>query len=287
MIADLAIVNKRYVTDANYKRKREAGFVASDADNRILKDKSYYRVYNLNPRNPYDAFNEANTSYFHHSIGGYHGAKMRRYQDFADSCMFPQLGAFIEKAQQGQMDFTAFTAFNMLNVKYIMIGPDGGNVIENSDAFGNGWFVSNIQKVNSPREELAQSCAVDLRTTAVIDGSKFTVPAAAADTTSTIRLVEHKPSYLKYESTSGVNSTAVFSEIYYPGWKALIDGKESPVLRANYLLRALEVPAGKHVIEFRFEPPAYVVGNKVTTASSWIVLLLLLGSVGWTIARKE
>lgn len=287
MIADLALVNKRYVTDANYKRKREANFVQSESDKRILQDKSYYRVFNLNPQDPYGAFSEANTSYFHHSIGGYHGAKMRRYQDFADSCLFPQLGAFIRKAQAGDMDFSSFTAFNMLNVKYIMIGTDGSNVIPNPDAYGNGWFVSNIQKVNSPREELAQACSTDLRTTAVIDGSQFTIPAANADTASVINLVEHRPNYQKYESTSGVNTTAVFSEIYYPGWKVFIDGKESTVLRANYLLRALEVPAGKHVIEFKFEPDAYFVGNKITTASSWVVLLVFLGSMGWAMRRIE
>lgn len=285
VIADLSIVDKRYLTDANYKRKRDASFVASAADKRILQDKSYYRVYNLDPRNPYGAFNEANTSYFHHSVGGYHGAKMRRYQDFADSCLFPQLMAFIQKAQQGQMDFSSFTAFNMLNVKYVAIGQEGESVIENPNAFGNAWFVGNLKTVNSPADELEQTCLANLDNTAVIDVSKFTTLAAADDSTASIVLKEHKPSYVKYESKSSVNSVAVFSEIYYPGWKGFVDGKEVPVIRANYLLRAMEVPAGNHTIEFRFEPDAYYVGNKVTVASSWIVLLVLLGTIGFSLKK--
>jgi hypothetical protein len=285
IIADLSIVNKRYLTDANYKRKREANFVATESDKRILADKSYYRVYNLNPRDPAAAFREAQTSYFHHSVGGYHGAKMKRYQEFADSCLFPQLMTFMNNVQQGQVNFAENTAFNMLNVKYFIVGPEAGSVIENPGAYGNAWFVGNVLKANSATEELKLTCSVDLKTTAVVDAFWFKVPAATADTTASIKLTEHKPSYLKYESSSPVNSTAVFSEIYYPGWKAFINGKESPVLRANFILRALEIPAGKHSVEFKFEPDAYVVGNKITTASSWIVLLLLLGSLGWSMKK--
>jgi hypothetical protein len=287
IMADLIVVNKRYLTDANYKRKREANFIATESDKRILADKSYYRVYNLNPRSPYDAFNEARTSYFHHSVGGYHGAKMRRYQDFADSCLIQQLMTFMRNAQQGQMDFTDYTAFNMLNVKYLIVGPERESVIENTGAYGNAWFVSNVTKVNSAAEELSRTCSADLRNTVVVDGSQFNVSANTVDSTASVKLIEHKPSDMKYESKSSIGSVAVFSEIYYPGWKAFIDGKETPVIRANYILRAIEVPAGDHVIEFKFEPEAYVVGNKITTASSWIVLLALLGSLGWSVFGGE
>lgn len=282
---DLAVVNKRYLTDENFKRKRDNSyFTPTESDQQILADKSYYRVYNLNPRNPYDAFMEARTSYFHNSIGGYHGAKIRRYQDFYDSCLIVQHFDFLRQAQQGKMDFSTYPAFNMLNVKYIIIGPESGNVIVNTGANGSAWYVSNIVKVNSPAEELKNTCSVS-KTTAVIDVSRFPVSLSGSDSTATIEIVEHKPNYLKYRSKSQSPGLVVFSEIYYPGWKATIDGNEARVIRANYILRALEVPAGDHTIEFKFEPKPYTVGNKITTASSWLVLLVLLGTIGWSLKK--
>jgi hypothetical protein len=283
---DLAVVNKRYITDNNFKRKKDNSFfAATESDKQILADKSYYRVYNMDLQNPYEAFMEARTSYFHYSAGGYHGAKIRRYQDFYDSCLIKQHFAFLRNAQQGKMDFSSYEAFNMLNIKYLIIGPEQGNIVINSGANGNAWFVKDIIKVNSPAEELEKTCGVDTRTTAVIDESKFQVQPGSADSTAVIEITEHKPNYLKYESQSQNTGLAVFSEIYYPGWKATIDGKEAPVLRADYILRALEVPAGSHTIEFRFEPKAYTAGNKVTMASSWLALLILLGSIGWSLKR--
>jgi hypothetical protein len=241
----------------------------------------------MNPRNPYEAANEARTSYFHNSIGGYHGAKIRRYQDFYDSCIVKQHMEFVRGAQQGKMDFSGYSAFNMLNVKYIVFGPGRENIIVNPGINGSAWFVKDILNVNSPAAELEKTCGADTRTTAVIDESKFPVQIQNSDSTAVIEITEHKPNYLKYESQSQNPGLAVFSEIYYPGWKATIDGKEVPVLRADYILRALEVPAGNHTIEFRFEPKAYTVGNKVTMASSWLALLILLGSIGWSLKRDS
>jgi hypothetical protein len=286
---DLAVVNKRYLTEANFKRKRDNSFLAAtEADQEILKDKSYYRVYNLSPRNPYEAFQDARTSYYHKSIGGYHGAKIRRYQDFFDSCLVKQHLQLVRDVQQGKMDFTQYSGFNMLNVKYMVYGPGRDNIIMNSGANGSAWFVNSVLNVNSPIEELEKTCDADTRSTAVIDASKFKVASPNIDSSATITLLEEKPNQLRYESKSQANGLAVFSEIYYPkGWKASIDGKGAPILRADYIMRALEIPAGNHTIEFKFEPEAYTVGNKVTMASSWLVLLILLGSIGWTLKKEN
>lgn len=277
---DVAVVDSRYFSENNFKRKRDNTFFAiNEIDQDILRDKSYYRVYNLQ-------WQEARTSYYHHSIGGYHGAKIKRYQDFYDSCITKNTQMLGADYQRQQLDFNRYTALNLLNIKYIVFGTERGAMMQNPAANGPAWFVSNILKVNSPTEELEKTCSVDTKANAVIDVSKFQVSSANADSTGTIRVVTHEPNYLKYESNAQGNGLAVFSEIYYPGWVATIDGKESPVLRADYILRALEVPAGTHTIEFRFEPKPYTVGNKVTTASSWLVVLVLVGSIGFSL-RKE
>lgn len=279
---DLTAVDKRYLTKDRFKRKRENTVAAmTEADRAILADKAYYRVYNL-------SFLEAKTSYHHYSIGGYHGAKLRRYQEFYDSCLQRQTQEFIIRAQKGDMNMQPFGAFNMLNVKYIVYGTERKNVIPSRSANGNGWFVQKIVKVKSAAEELEQVCSIDTQTTAVIDVSKFDVSINTADTIrGTVSLLQHTPRKLKYTSQTSKDGLAVFSEIYYPeGWLATIDGKEVPILRANYILRALEVPAGNHTIQFMFEPKSYLVGNKITTASSWLVLLILVGSVGWTLKEN-
>jgi hypothetical protein len=281
---DLAVVDKRYFTESFYKRKRDNSFFAqTEADQGILMDKSYYRVYNLE-----GTFQEARTSYYHNSIGGYHGAKLRRYQDFYDSCIVRQTRELVTNLQQGKSNFQDYGAINMLNIKYIVYGPARNNVIFNRAAPGPAWFVQDIRRVSSANDELAETCSVNTRNTAVINEKEFTVPASiATDSTCTLTITEQKPNYLKYESQSSANGLVVFSEIYYPDWKATIDGKEATVLRADYILRALEVPAGKHTIEFRFEPRAYFVGNKITTASSWLVILVLVGAIGLSVRKKE
>jgi hypothetical protein len=275
---DISFVDKRYFTGEKFKSTRLTKTIApTEADNEILRDKSYYRVFQLPPS---AAWNDAKTSYFHHSIGGYHGAKMRRYQDLFDSCLFRQTQGLIEAVNSGSADFTPFGSINMLNVKYMVYGPAKNNILPNPYANGPAWFVNSVEKVNSPAEELAKVCQINTLTTAVVDVSKFPVSDLATDSTSQINLIEHKPNYLKYESETSAGGLAVFSEIFYPkGWVATIDGKETPILRANYVLRALIIPSGKHTIEFRFDPAPYQIGNNVTAAASWLVLLLLFASV--------
>ncbi|MBL7856115.1 MAG: hypothetical protein JNM57_00385 [Cyclobacteriaceae bacterium] len=282
IVVDLSVVDKRYLTKDNYQRKRENKFLAlTEADQEILKDKSYYRVFYL------QQWYEARTSYYHNSLGGYHGARLRRYQDLYDSCITQQTSQFIQDARAGQLDFNQYGVLNMLNTKYIMYGSERSNIIPNPAANGAAWFVQQIESVNSPDEELRKVCALNTREVAVMDASKFTIPSDEPDSSASIKIIEHNPNYLKYESTSSKTGLAVFSEIYFPkGWKAFINNKPVEILRANYVLRALAVPAGNNIIEFKFEPDAYYVGNKITMASSWMVLLVLLGSIGWSFKKS-
>lgn len=287
---DLAVVNKRFFTENNFKRQRDNSFFAmTQADQEILKDKSYYRVYNLSyltgaGDNP---FAEARTSYYHHSIGGYHGAKMRRYSEFYDSCVVAETQKFVDRAREGNMSFENLSALNMLNIKYVLIGQRANDVLRNDSAFGNAWFVSTIQKAANPTEELQQTCSVNTRKVAVVDISKFNVGEIGADSTASVQLVERTPRNLKYESKSSSNGLIVFSEIYYPGWEATIDGNKVELIRANYILRALEVPAGNHTIELTFNPPAYTIGNKVTAACSWLAVILLIGSIVVSVRKNQ
>lgn len=283
---DLGFVNTRYFTKDNYKRKRENSFSQpTAADQEILKDKSYYRVYNL--QNP---MAEARTSFFHNSLGGYHGAKLRRYQDLYDSVISKNTQQLFEDFQKGTPRFEEYNALNLLNAKYFVYGPEKENVILNPDAYGNAWFVKKVILVNSPAEELKEVGEIKTKDVAVINSQQSTVDSGqlAVDSSASVSLIDHKPPYLKYESESSNKGIVVFSEIYYPkGWHAFIDGNEVPILRADYILRALEVPAGKHAIEFKFEPRPYVVGNKVTMASGWLLLLVVIGSLGWSLKNPE
>jgi hypothetical protein len=257
--------------------------VPTGADQAILQDKSYYRVYNL--RNPWA---EARTSYFHYSLGGYHGAKLRRYQDLYDSCIIPQTGQMGEDWQARKLNYENYRTLNMLNAKYIVFGPDANNFFVNPAANGNAWFVKELIQVSSPTEELKKTGEINTKDVAVIDNSKFKVQdlKLTPDSSATVLLKDFTPPHVKYESQSSSDGLVVFSEIYYPeGWHAFIDGKETEILRADYVLRALAVPSGKHEIEFKFEPKSYVIGNKVTLASSWVVLLISLGCLGWSMKK--
>ena len=280
VMIDVAVVDTRYFAKENYKRKREAVFNLQAADQQVLTDKSYYRVFSTD--------NSGKAPYFFNSVTGYHGAILRRYQDILDSCLYADMGKLSNDAQTGKLNFPNYSTLNMLNCKYIIYGDEPNSFILNEGAAGPAWFVQNVVSVGSPAEELAKIQEIDTRKTAVIDASKFTAPAFQYDSASTITNLSHTPRSLKYESQAQTNGLAVFSEIYYPeGWIATVDGKETPILRVDYVLRAIEVPAGKHSIELKFEPRAYTVGNKVTAACSWIMLLLLLGSIGWSLKKED
>ena len=278
VLMDITLVDKRYLTKDNFQRKRPMAFAMSAANQEILRDKDYYRVYDLQ-----GGMNDAEASYFHNSIGGYHGAKLRRYQDLYDSAILKETRELISGVQGNSLDFKKFSAINMLNIKYIMYGAEAGNIIPNAEANGPAWFVKYVETVDSPTKELKALEGINTKETAVIDGSKFRVLSnAQPDSTATVKLVGQIPSSMKYEATSQTGGLIVFSEIYYPkGWHAFVDDKEVPLLRADYVLRAVEVPAGAHKIEMRFEPKPYTIGNKVTIASSWLLLIVVAASLGW------
>jgi len=282
---DMSMVDKRYFTKDRFQRKRDNTFFAPNAsDEVILKDTSHYRVYNLQ-----GAWNEARTSYFHYSLGGYHGAKLKRYQDLYDSCISAETRQLMNDAQKGNLDFEKYRVLNMLNAKYLVYGPEATNVIPNPAANGNAWFVREVSLVHSPMEELNALHRVDTKTVAVIDQSKFKVDGALSAFDSTARIVQQafSPLAITYTSQSASPGIGVFSEIYYPkGWHAFIDGKETDILRADYVLRALAIPAGQHTIKFTFEPKPYVIGNKITNVANWAVLIIAFGCIAWSV-RSE
>ena len=280
ILIDEVVVDKRYFSEDKYLRKRDnARFTPWPVDETILRDKGYYRVFNLTD------FYEANTSQFHNSLGGYNGVRLKRYQELYDSCIGREGEQLITAAQQGRIDFKSLGVLNMLNAKYFIYGQEATSIIPNPEPNGVAWFAKEVLAVNSPNDELTRTGEVETKDVAVVDVTKFKLKNTSliADSLASITLSDHKPYWLKYESQSTQDGLIVFSEIYYPkGWHAMIDGNEVPIVRADYVLRALEVPAGNHVIEFKFEPKPYLVGDKITMASSWVLLVLLLGSLGWT-----
>ena len=270
VLVDLWGVDKRYLGENKFQRETIAeAFQPTPADQLILQDKDLsYRV--LNVQNP---FNEAQTSYFHKSIGGYHGAKLRRYQDL------------IER----QISTNNQQVLNMLNMRYLITGDAKQPVQRNPGALGNAWFVNEVKTVKSPDEEMGALSALSPATVAVVDASKFPQQSAATYDIagSTIALTGYSPDELNYRYNATHAGLVVFSEIYYAdGWQAFIDGKPVPHLRADYVLRALAVPAGAHAIDFKFEPSAYKVGNSVSLASSVLLVLVLVGA-GVYVARRK
>lgn len=258
ILADLWTVDKRFLNDDHFVPKKRNLVTMTEADKQILADKDpNYRVLNLTT----STFNDAQTSYFHKSVGGYSPAKLRRYQDIIDYYFVGRLN---------------MNVLNMLNTRYVITQQ---GVQYNPEAFGNAWFVQNIDWVNNTNEEIAAIGNIDLLQRAVIDtcwrtkvsdGLTMTQPAS-------IRLTNYaNPGNLFYESESSEDGLAVFSEVYYKTWKAFIDGKEVPVVRANYILRAIEVPAGKHTIEFRCEDDLLLDTQIVSTIASCLVLLVII-----------
>ncbi|MFD1467373.1 hypothetical protein ACFQ48_03975 [Hymenobacter caeli] len=283
VLVDLWSVDKRYVGEKNFQPETIAqSFQPSAADQAILQDKDLsYRV--LNIQNP---FNEAQTSYFHKSIGGYHGAKLRRYQDLIEREISPEMQALFSPSGG---DFTRTPALNMLNTRYYLTGNEKQPVIRNPGALGNAWFVRQVQPVATPDAEMAALTTLNPGRTAVVDNVKFPAVRAAtyADTTATIALTSYAPDALAYRYSAAQPGTVVFSEVYYAdGWNAYLDGQPAPYFRADFVLRAMQVPAGAHKIDFKFEPKEYATGNAVSLAASIGVLLVLLGAGAYVARRK-
>jgi len=288
IIVDSWSVSSRYIGEQNFSRTPSSNYFEETESDRIINQDPtlHFRVLNLN--NP---FNEARTSYYHSSVGGYHGAKMRRYQDLIENGISQEFNRAIEKLQGGSRDFSDLAILNMLNTKYFKFGDGPNNVVQNTNALGNTWLVSKAIMVNSPDEELDQVSQINPKNQAVVDGSKFELSTTDFDASGTIQLTSYQPNYLKYEVNTVNEALAVFSEVYYPvGWIAKMDGQEVAYIRCNYILRGLQIPPGNHIVEFVFRPNSYFIGNKIMMISSVLLLLVLLGSLGWTLthlAREE
>ena len=285
-------MNKRYLNDSQFvpRSAQTESFTKTRTDELILQDPALdYRVLNLAS----NTFNENNTSYWHKSIGGYHAAKLRRYQEMIDYHISSEMqNVYRQIAASGgatdSIDASQFRVLNMLNTRYFIFpaGQQGETVpVLNPYAYGNAWFVSDIKYVDNANQEIDALSDIQPAETAVVD-TRFKdalrgATQAYKDSLSEIRLLSYQPDRLVYESENAQDGVAVFSEIYYPdGWHATIDGQPAAVGRANYILRTLYVPAGKHTIEMRFDPQSLHVTEGIAYAALALLLLGSLGAVG-------
>ena len=281
-LVDMWQVDKRYLNDEMFvpKSERDMPHQATSTDLAIMKDKSLdYRVLNLAS----NTFNENETSFFHKSIGGYHPAKLRRYQEMIDAYIAPEMQAAMQAiaAKNGNMQEVdgakVFPVLNMLNTKYFILPLQGGATmpLQNIYAQGNGWFVDKINYVADANAEYAGVGKIDVRHEAVADKKFESVlgKAQSNDSTAKVKLVKYEPNNLQYTIDSKKGGVVVFAEIYYPGWTATIDGQPAELGRVNYILRALNVKAGKHTVVLDFHPTS--ISTTETIAYIAIVILLL------------
>ena len=279
-LIDVFGINTKYLNENNYQdaAEYENNFTPSAADLQILKDTSYYRVLNVT-QGISAAFNGgALSSYFHKSIGGYHPAKLSIYQDLIER----QLYKFPN----------CLPVLNMLNTKYIIV-PDQQSgqpmVQQNPEALGTAWLVKSIQFKETPSAIMDELSSFNPSETAVLyQKDQSAIGAIQYDSTASIQLVNAENDKMSYSFNAATNQFAVFSEVFYDaGWKAYVDDKETPIFQTNYVLRGIQVPAGKHQIQFRFEPASYSVGLKAAIGSSVIIWLLLLGAVVGAIRKPK
>ena len=261
---DLLSIGSNYLNAKSFDNKENyesTEFPLTNADRQILEDKDpHYRVFNASSRSP---FEDSKTSYYHKSIGGYHAAKMGIYDDLSSNQLSGQPNPGV---------------LNMLNAKWIITGEgDKVAAVQNPGALGNVWFVKGVKFVNGLVAEMKALTGFNTKDSAVADESfkSAVTPFSPADSSASIRMTKFDNDAISYESNSATNNLAVFSEIYYKDWKAYIDGKPADHFKANYVLRAMVIPAGKHTIEFKFEPAIFFLSNTIGAIASWLLLLLL------------
>ncbi len=279
ILADLWMVDKRYLNNDNFATRRDAAayYQPTTADLEILKDSDLsYRVLPL--QNPWA---DSRASYFHQNLGGYHAAKLRRYQEMIDYHFSPEIEQMIEALQSQASDYEIFAglrALNMMNARYIIYDVNSPPLI-NRFALGNAWFVNSYEMVQNADAELESLLSIDPAKTALIDrrfGEQLDGFHPVFDPLSSIGLTSYQPNHLTYSYRSATSQLALFSEIYYPkGWKAYIDGEPVPHFRANYVLRGMLLPAGQGTIDFKFEPQSFMLGNVVSRIGSLLLLLLI------------
>ena len=296
-LIDLWPVNKRYLNNDMFvpKSEREAAQPMTKADEMILQDKSQqgnYRVLNLSP----NAFNENETSYYHKSIGGYHAAKLRRYQEMIDAYISPEMQSMSQAIPEAAGDMTKINGdsiwpvLNMLNTRYIIVPLQNNETValQNVYAYGNAWFVDKIQYVDNANQEIEAVGKLQLRHEAVAD-KRFEEQLKQAQpqaNTSVVTLTAYEPNHLTYDVESDKGGIVVFSEIYYPGWKAEVDGKPVDVSRVNYVLRAIRVEPGTHQVRLSFFPESVDKTETVANIAMVLLLLALLACLFFALKKK-
>ena len=287
-LVDLWTVNKRYLNDEMFvpKSEREAPQQKTQTDELILRDQTLdYRVLNLAS----NTFNENETSYYHKSIGGYHAAKLRRYQEMIEQYINPEMQALFGAVSEAAGDMTQVNrdsicpVLNMLNTRYFIFPLEGGQTvpIQNPYAYGNAWFVDKLDYVNNANEEMAAVGKIDLRHQAVAD-VKFKAQLGEAveqDTASVVTITSYEPNRLTYDVNSGKGGVLVFSEIYYPEWTATVDGQPVELGRVDYLLRAIQIQPGKHQVELSFFPKSVSTTETIAYVAIVLLILTLLGTI--------
>ena len=287
-LVDLWTVNKRYLNDEMFvpKSEREAPQQKTQTDELILRDQTLdYRVLNLAS----NTFNENETSYYHKSIGGYHAAKLRRYQEMIEQYINTEMQALFGAVSEAAGDMTQVNGdsicpvLNMLNTRYFIFPLEGGQTvpIQNPYAYGNAWFVDKLDYVNNANEEMAAVGKIDLRHQAVAD-VKFKAQLGEAveqDTASVVTITSYEPNRLTYDVNSGKGGVLVFSEIYYPEWTATVDGQPVELGRVDYLLRAIQIQPGKHQVELSFFPKSVSTTETIAYVAIVLLILTLLGTI--------
>lgn len=279
---DVWTINRRYLNEESFQGNPSRQFFAeSPAEQSIAQDKGYFRVLPLTE----GLTQGARTSYRFNSLGGYHGAKLRRYQDLVDNRLQFELQEFVKKAQEGTFDWQATGTINMLNTKYLIAGNETNGVFENPEANGPAWVPSEIITVSTNQEEMDQLAKLNTKTQATLNASEFgSVKAGSGQVT----LTANSPNELKYQAEMTQGGLAVFSEIHYPtGWTATIDGQEAKILRVNYLLRGLEIPQGSHEIVFTFAPTSYSATKTPMVIFQYLIVLALVGGIFITYKKSD
>ena len=294
-LVDLWTVNKRYLNDEMFvpKSERETPQEKTQTDELILRDETLdYRVLNLAS----NTFNENETSYYHKSIGGYHAAKLRRYQEMIEAYINPEMQKLFRAVGEAAGDMTQVNGdsicpvLNMLNTRYFIFPLEGGQTvpIQNPYVYGNAWFVDQIRYVDNANAELETVGKLNLRHQAVAD-AKFKTQlgeAAVQDTASVVTITSYEPNRLKYDVNTGKGGVLVFSEIYYPGWTATVDGQPAELGRVNYILRAIHLQPGKHQVELSFKPRSVEVTETVAYVSLALLIILVLVVLGLALRKK-
>ena len=295
-LVDLWQVNKRYLNDEMFvpKSEREQPQQKTQTDELILRDQTLdYRVLNLAS----NTFNENETSYYHKSIGGYHAAKLRRYQEMIDAYISPEMQALFGAVSEAAGDMTQVKGdsicpvLNMLNTRYFIFPLEGGQTvpIQNPYAYGNAWFVDQLDYVANANEELDALGKIDLRHQAVAD-AKFKEQlgeAVVQDTASIVTITTYEPNRLVYDVNSGKGGILVFSEIYYPGWTATVDGQPVELGRVDYILRALHIQPGKHQVELTFFPKSVSTTETVAYIAFFLLILIVVGIIVIEIRHRK